>query len=45
MMSSPRRGLQQRALVEVLDGNLDELVEPLSAHFQAERLREEMARA
>jgi peptide chain release factor 1 len=32
-------------LTDVLDGNLDELVEPLSAQFQAERLREEMARA
>ena len=40
-----RIGFTTHRLVEVLDGNLDELVEPLSAHFQAERLREEMARA
>ena len=40
-----RIGFTTHRLVEVLDGNLDELVEPLSSHFQAERLREEMARA
>lgn len=40
-----RIGFTTHQLVGVLDGNLDELVEPLSAHFQAERLREEMARA
>ena len=40
-----RIGFTTHRLVEVLDGNLDELVEPLTAHFQAERLREEMARA
>lgn len=40
-----RIGFTTHRLVEVLDGNLDELIEPLSAHFQAERLREEMARA
>ncbi|HEX9147814.1 MAG TPA: peptide chain release factor 1 [Thermoanaerobaculia bacterium] len=40
-----RIGFTTHRLVEVLDGNLDELVEPLSAQFQAERLREEMARA
>ena len=32
-------------LAEVLDGNLDQLVDPLTAHFQAERLRAELARA
>lgn len=40
-----RIGFTTHQLVGVLDGNLDELIEPLSAHFQAERLREEMARA
>jgi peptide chain release factor 1 len=40
-----RIGFTTHRLVEGLDGNLDELVEPLTAHFQAERLREEMARA
>jgi peptide chain release factor 1 len=40
-----RIGFTTHRLAEVLDGNLDELVEPLSAQFQAERLREEMARA
>jgi len=32
-------------MADVLDGNLDELIEPLSAHFQAERLKEELAKA
>jgi peptide chain release factor 1 len=32
-------------MAAVLDGDLDELIEPLSAHFQAERLKEELARA
>jgi peptide chain release factor 1 len=40
-----RIGFTTHRLSEVLDGNLDELVEPLSAQFQAERLRDEMARA
>ncbi|HEY3171572.1 MAG TPA: peptide chain release factor 1 [Thermoanaerobaculia bacterium] len=40
-----RIGFTTHRLAEVLDGNLDELVEPLSAQFQAERLRDEMARA
>jgi peptide chain release factor 1 len=40
-----RIGFTTHRLVDVLDGNLDELVEPLSAQFQAERRREEMARA
>ena len=40
-----RIGFTTHRLAAVLDGNLDELVEPLSAQFQAERLREEMARA
>jgi peptide chain release factor 1 len=40
-----RIGFTTHRLADVLDGNLDELIEPLSAQFQAERLREEMARA
>jgi peptide chain release factor 1 len=40
-----RIGFTTHRLAEVLEGNLDELIEPLSAQFQAERLREEMARA
>ncbi len=40
-----RIGFTTHRLAEVLDGNLDELIEPLSAQFQAERLRDEMARA
>jgi peptide chain release factor 1 len=40
-----RIGFTTHRLTDVLDGNLDELIEPLSAQFQAERLREEMARA
>jgi peptide chain release factor 1 len=35
-----RIGLTTHRLQEVLDGRLDELVEPLVAHFQAEKLRE-----
>ena len=40
-----RIGFTTHRLADVLEGNLDELVEPLSAQFQAERLRDEMARA
>jgi len=40
-----RIGFTTHRLSGVLDGNLDELIEPLSAHFQAERLREELAKA
>jgi peptide chain release factor 1 len=40
-----RIGFTTHRLADVLEGNLDELVEPLSAQFQSERLREEMARA
>jgi len=40
-----RIGFTTHRLTEVLDGNLDELVEPLSAHFQSARLREELAKA
>ncbi|NWG00770.1 MAG: peptide chain release factor 1 [Thermoanaerobaculaceae bacterium] len=40
-----RIGLTLHRLQEVLDGNLDLVVEPLIAHFQAERLKAELARA
>jgi peptide chain release factor 1 len=40
-----RIGFTTHRLTSVLDGDLDELVEPLAAHFQAERLKEELARA
>ena len=40
-----RIGFTTHRLAGVLEGNLDELVEPLTAHFQAERLKEELARA
>ena len=35
-----RVGVTVHRLNEVLDGNLDLLIEPVSAHFQAERLKE-----
>jgi peptide chain release factor 1 len=37
-----RAGLTIHRLHEVLDGHLDHLLEPLLAHFQAERLKEEL---
>jgi len=40
-----RIGFTTHRLQDVLDGNLEELVEPIAGHFQAERLREELARA
>jgi len=40
-----RIGFTTHRMADVLDGSLDELVEPLSAHFQAERLKEELAKA
>ena len=40
-----RIGFTTHQLTSVLDGNLDELIEPLVQHFQAERLKEELARA
>lgn len=40
-----RIGFTTHRLADVLEGGLDELVEPLIAHFQAERLREELAKA
>jgi peptide chain release factor 1 len=40
-----RIGFTTHRLQDVLDGNLEELVEPISNHFQAERLKDELARA
>jgi peptide chain release factor 1 len=40
-----RIGFTTHRLQDVLDGNLDELIEPISSHFQAERLKEELAKA
>ncbi|HSS45513.1 MAG TPA: peptide chain release factor 1 [Thermoanaerobaculia bacterium] len=40
-----RIGFTTHRLTEVLDGGLDELIEPLSAHFQSQRLKEELAKA
>jgi peptide chain release factor 1 len=40
-----RIGFTTHRLQDVLDGNLDELVDPVSAHFQAERLKAELAKA
>jgi peptide chain release factor 1 len=40
-----RIGFTTHRLQDVLDGNLDELVDPISAYFQAERLKEELAKA
>jgi peptide chain release factor 1 len=40
-----RIGLTSHRLAEILDGRLDELVEPLVQHFRAEKLREQLSRA
>ncbi len=40
-----RIGFTTHRLQDVLDGNLDELIEPISSHFQAERLKDELAKA
>src|SRR5262249_6804145 len=40
-----RIGFTTHRMADVLDGNLDELIEPLTSHFQAERLKEELAKA
>ena len=40
-----RIGFTTHRLPDVLEGDLDELIEPLTAHFQAERLGEELAKA
>jgi peptide chain release factor 1 len=40
-----RIGFTSHRLGEILDGRLDELIDPLVAHFQAERLKDELAKA
>jgi len=40
-----RIGFTSHRLAEILDGRLDELIDPLVAHFQAEKLKEELAKA
>jgi peptide chain release factor 1 len=40
-----RIGLTSHRLGEILDGRLDEMIDPLVSHFQAEKLKEELARA
>jgi peptide chain release factor 1 len=40
-----RIGFTTHRLPDVLEGNLDELIEPLTAHFQAEALGESLAKA
>jgi peptide chain release factor 1 len=40
-----RIGLTSHRLQDILDGRLDELVEPLSSHFRAEKLKNELAKA
>ncbi len=40
-----RIGFTSHRLAEILDGRLDELIEPLVTHFQAEKLRAELAKA
>ncbi|HSB64360.1 MAG TPA: peptide chain release factor 1 [Thermoanaerobaculia bacterium] len=40
-----RIGFTSHRLADVLDGRLDELIDPLVAHFQAEKLKEELATA
>ena len=40
-----RIGFTTHRLADVLDGNLDELIEPIAQQFQAERLKDELAKA
>ena len=40
-----RIGFTSHRLSDVLDGALDELVDPLVSHYQAEKLKDELARA
>jgi peptide chain release factor 1 len=40
-----RIGLTSHRLQEILDGRLDELVEPLTQHFRAEKLKDQLAQA
>jgi peptide chain release factor 1 len=40
-----RIGFTSHRLNDILDGRLDELIDPLVSHFQAEKLKEELAKA
>jgi len=40
-----RIGFTSHRLADILDGRLDELIDPLVAHFQAEKLKQELAKA
>lgn len=40
-----RIGFTTHRLSDVMDGKLDEILDPLSSHFQAEKLKEELAKA
>ena len=40
-----RIGLTSHRLAEILDGRLDELIEPLMSHFRTEKLKEQLASA
>ena len=40
-----RIGITSHRLQEILDGRLDELIEPLTRHFRAEKLKDQLARA
>jgi peptide chain release factor 1 len=40
-----RIGLTSHRLSEILDGRLDELIEPLTSHFRAEKLKQELSKA
>ena len=40
-----RIGFTSHRLADILDGRLDELIDPLVAHFQAEKLKAELAKA
>ena len=40
-----RIGFTSHRLSEILDGRVDELIEPLIAHFQAEKLKTELAKS
>jgi peptide chain release factor 1 len=40
-----RIGLTSHRLQEILDGRLDELIEPLTRHFRAEKLKNQLAQA
>jgi peptide chain release factor 1 len=40
-----RIGFTSHRLADIMDGRLDELIDPLVAHFQAEKLKAELAKA